>query len=1048
MLHVSSDRLFLMNFDEILAFVTRPFIKKLALFRFIVFLYTSFLFVSHEMLIKRWLTNGFITATLVLWVTQASVAQVYHFQHYDIFSGLGQSQVSDIEQDRFGYIWLSTRGGGLSRFDGLHFTTYRKEDNLPANNILSLEIDAKGLMYIGTPFGLSVYDGKKTRPVRSPNREPYTVSSVIGDLKGNVYAICNASQIGQLVDDSLIFLKKNNSIRPSFFSDISINRKGALMVSTFGGEIFEITSKGLERRYSVPTDLVVRSVLFDSKDSLWLGTEAGVFRTSIQNSTIKNTDLQLISKELIYEMTEASDGSIWMGLVAGGMRYQKGKTLKFGPQNGFTNFLVKGLLEDREGNIWFTTDGDGVYKFINPAFTSINSTSGLSGNTVSCLALDPVGKLWISYFDEGIDIWDTKTNKPLPIPTQLRNRRVNCLSIDNEGNTWVGLAGPGVYKISKTKTEYIPLDRHLSYQGVVLHLQAGKGKEMWISTSNGVLLHDGEKITHFSQKEGLKGQFVRRTLHLLSGETITSGPRGLNLIRNGVIFDFDYEKELASFPALSMAQRSDGLLALGSFEDGVAIFDPKTRNKSYFTVKNGLCSNLIYNTIFDKQGRLWIGTERGIDLISIGKNLKINSIRHFNETDGFTARETNANTALVSSDGDLWIGTIKGIFKYRESGEKKHTNALKVHFTEVKLPFDTTDLAQYALGKGTWNNVPNELELPHTKNQLKINYIAINHTHPDHVRYQYQLEGADEGWLGPTEETSVVYSHLTPALYRFKVRATLGDNQWGEIATYEFKITPPFYQRWWFILLLVATLISLGLLAQKLYIQYRTRRVLAYEKLKQEAEAAIRVQIAQDFHDELGNRLAAIRMQSNVLKLRYNGHESEEKRIVGEIEKNVVRLFRDTKDFIWSIDPESNQVSELALYIKDFGENLLQDTDIRFRADTDIPAALEHLSLPPGWSIQVIMIFKEALTNCIKHAQCKNICFRATINDQQISFELEDDGTGIVFPTEGYHKGLNNMRLRAEKIHCSLFIAPRTPKGTLVRLVGKVPMQTASPKIR
>ena len=112
----------------------------------------------------------------------------------------------------------------------------------------------------------------------------------------------------------------------SVIKDISINRKGALMVSTFGGEIFEITSKGLERRYSVPTDLVVRSVLFDSKDSLWLGTEAGVFRTSTQNFTIKNTDLQLINKELVYEMTEASDGSIWMGLVAGGMRYQKGKT--------------------------------------------------------------------------------------------------------------------------------------------------------------------------------------------------------------------------------------------------------------------------------------------------------------------------------------------------------------------------------------------------------------------------------------------------------------------------------------------------------------------------------------------------------------------------------------------------------------------------------------------------------------------------------------------------------------------------------------------------
>ncbi|MEZ4904196.1 MAG: hypothetical protein R2822_21810 [Spirosomataceae bacterium] len=89
-------------------------------------------------------------------------------------------------------------------------------------------------------------------------------------------------------------------------------------------------------------------------------------------------------------------------------------------------------------------------------------------------------------------------------------------------------------------------------------------------------------------------------------------------------------------------------------------------------------------------------------------------------------------------------------------------------------------------------------------------------------------------------------------------------------------------------------------------------------------------------------------MQSNVLKLRYNGHETEEKRIVGEIEKNVVKLFRDTKDFIWSIDPESNQINELALYIKDFGENLLQDTNIRFHANTEIPKALEHLHFPQG----------------------------------------------------------------------------------------------------
>lgn len=979
-------------------------------------------------------------------VLRVSVAQVYYFRHYDIFSGLGQSQVSDIEQDRFGYIWLSTRGGGLSRFDGLHFTTYRKEDNLPANNILSLEIDAKGLMYIGTPFGLSIYDGQNTRPVYSPNREPYTVSSVIGDQKGNVYAICNASQLGKIVNDSLIFLKKSGAVRPSFYSDMSGTRDKRLMVSTYSGEIFEVTPKGLQSRYHTPDGMVLRCILFDSKDSLWLGTEKGVFRTSAHNSDIKTTDLQFISKELAHEMTETSDGCIWMGLTTGAMRYQKGGLLKFGVQNGFTNFMVKGMLEDREGNIWFTTDGDGVYKFTNPAFTGLNATSGLSSNTISCFALAPDGKLWISYFDHGMDIWDTKTSKILPLPKPLLGKRVNCLSVDNEGNTWVGLAGAGVYKISKTAIEYIPLDTYLSSHGVTLFMEAGKGKEMWISTSNGLILHDGTQLHHYTSKQGLKGRFVRRTLQLNDNELIASGPGGLNILKNGTVYDFMYDRALASFPALSMAKRHDGLLALGSFEDGIAVFDPKTRKKEYYTVKNGLCSNLIYNTIFDKQGRLWVGTERGIDLITIDKSLKISNIRHYNETDGFTARETNANTAFVAPNGELWIGTIKGLFRHRERNVKSRPEALKVHFTDVRIPFDTTDLARYAQGQSKWNQVYEGLSLPNTKNQLRISFIAINHTRPDHVRYQYQLAGADEGWLGPTDQTAVVYSHLTPGCYHFKVRASYGDNHWGDISTYTFEIIPPFYQRWWFILLIATTLVSLGILSQKLYIQYRTRRVLAYEKLKQEAEAAVRVQIAQDFHDELGNRLAAIRMQSNVLKLRYNGHESEEKRIVGEIEKNVVKLFRDTKDFIWSIDPESNQINELALYIKDLGENLLQDTPIHFHTDIRFPNEYENVHLPPGRSIQVIMIFKEALTNCVKHAQCQNIIFRATIENQMMSFALIDDGTGIVFPTEGYHKGLNNMRLRAERIHCHLSITPTPPKGTIVLLRGSIPTKTASPK--
>jgi len=256
-----------------------------------------------------------------------------------------------------GYIWFATRGGGLSRFDGLHFTNFRKEDKLPANNILSLEINGKGMMYIGTPFGLSIYDGKNTRFVKTSNPGPYTVRAVISDLKGQVFALCNSNQIGYLAGDTLHFLKKKGAERISFFSDMSVNNQAELMVASYSGEIFEVSPKQLTCRFRIPEGIVLRSILFDSKDSLWLGTEQGLFRVSTKQVDIQRTDLELISKEVVSEMTETESGDVWMGLSAGAMRYSKGQMQRFGAQNGFTNFAITSLLEDREGNIWLATDG-------------------------------------------------------------------------------------------------------------------------------------------------------------------------------------------------------------------------------------------------------------------------------------------------------------------------------------------------------------------------------------------------------------------------------------------------------------------------------------------------------------------------------------------------------------------------------------------------------------------------------------------------------------------------------------------------------------------
>jgi ligand-binding sensor domain-containing protein len=88
------------------------------------------------------------------------LTQQYNFRNYNVEDGLGQSQVYAAHQDKMGNLWLGTRGGGISVFDGFEFKSYTDQDGLPNNIINDIEEDSKNRIWIGTNSGLCFYDGK------------------------------------------------------------------------------------------------------------------------------------------------------------------------------------------------------------------------------------------------------------------------------------------------------------------------------------------------------------------------------------------------------------------------------------------------------------------------------------------------------------------------------------------------------------------------------------------------------------------------------------------------------------------------------------------------------------------------------------------------------------------------------------------------------------------------------------------------------------------------------------------------------------------------
>ncbi len=199
--------------------------------------------------------------------------------------------------------------------------------------------------------------------------------------------------------------------------------------------------------------------------------------------------------------------------------------------------------------------------------------------------------------------------------------------------------------------------------------------------------------------------------------------------------------------------------------------------------------------------------------------------------------------------------------------------------------------------------------------------------------------------------------------------------------------------------------------------------------------ATVRENIAQDFHDDLGNKLASITVLTDVLSKKIE--ESENKKIVKKIQDNSDGLYKGTKDFIWALNTKSDYLEELITYLSDFGEDFFHKLDISFTIKKNIES---NILLPPYWSRHLILIFKEAMTNVAKHSKAKDCEIQFFCDNTQLKISLVDDGIGFCYVGKSFENGLENMKKRASKINGELEIKSNN-NGTRVIFRSKLPKE-------
>ncbi|MFQ5632959.1 MAG: triple tyrosine motif-containing protein, partial [bacterium] len=285
---------------------------------------------------------------------------------------------------------------------------------------------------------------------------------------------------------------------------------------------------------------------------------------------------------------------------------------------------------------------------------------------------------------------------------------------------------------------------------------------------------------------------------------------------------------------------------------------------------------------------------------------------------------------------------------------------------------------------------------------------------------------------------SVSYANLSPGAYTFRVRGTNSDGVWNNEGTsLKIFIKPPFWQTPWFFSIVGLILILAIAFTLRYQVRTKIRRSVEIEKIRLRESEKVRKQVAEDFHDELGHKLTHISLFTEIVKRNLQSKEPENRVYLEKIGETAKNLANGITNFIWTLDPEQDSLYDVALYMKDFGDEIFSKTGVHFWAK-ELAPNLAKIKIPMHWRRHITLLFKEAMHNTLKHAECRNVSFEVKTNRDYFDLILSDDGKGFDCELYTPEKGLRNMRNRALKLKCKFRLKSNPGEGTVISFKGHI----------
>lgn len=302
-----------------------------------------------------------------------------------------------------------------------------------------------------------------------------------------------------------------NGMVREFVRTMYQDTKGNYWFGTNGDGIIRYDGKTLETMTieGINQGMRVMEIVEDKAENIWFGTSEGLIKYDGEKFKIfsKNEGLPGYDSE-IWGLTIDKSGLIWVGSIGGVSHFDGEKFIPFllpdtkveNRQRMLSDKLVFKILEDKSGNIWLVTDGNGIFKYNKGEFTHFTDINGLTDNNTNGILEDKKGNIWISTFYGGVSKFDGKSFTNYTKDGIIEGEETGCFYEDSQGNIWFTAEGYGVYQYDGNKfTQFTTVDGLTS--NVTLSILEDNKRQLWFGSWQGLCIFDGEKFVNANTKE-------------------------------------------------------------------------------------------------------------------------------------------------------------------------------------------------------------------------------------------------------------------------------------------------------------------------------------------------------------------------------------------------------------------------------------------------------------------------------------------------------------------------------------------------------------------